>query len=58
MKFVLTGTCVKQPDSMESTRRFFDVQNAFTGTSDQTGPPVNVSKTLLGMSHSVKHGQS
>ena len=46
----------KQPDSLESTKRFFEIQNAFTGDNTQTGPPVNLSATLLGMSFATRHG--
>lgn len=43
---------------MRSTQRFFDMQKAFTGSSVQTGPPVNPSKRLLGMKFAGKHGQT
>ena len=55
MKYVATNM-YKQPDNLESTKRFFEIQNAFTGDNTQIGSPINLSAMLLGMSFAIRHG--
>ena len=54
----LSLTCLEKPDSVHDLNRYFDIQNAFTGSASQTGPPIAICKLILGMKFISKHGQA
>lgn len=51
-------TCRQKPDDMDTTKRFLEIQTAFTGTQSQTGPPVDDSRLILDMHFYEKHGDA